>query len=71
MHECPDCKVDLVPIQVIDRAQGPINIGFAFTVEEPPKRSAWSGAIKNRAGVVQGHLCPRCDRVLFYAQRDG
>jgi hypothetical protein len=66
MRVCPDCEVELVPIKVVDRAQGPVNIGFAYSVDKP-KRSAWTGALKNSAGVVQGHLCPQCDRVLFYA----
>jgi len=66
MRTCPSCEVELVPIRVVDKAQGTINVGFAYTVDEP-KRSAWSGALKNRAGVVQGHLCPQCDRVLFFA----
>ncbi len=68
MRSCPSCEVELVPIKVVDQAQGPIQVGFAFTVDKP-KRSPWSGALKNAAGVMQGHLCPKCDRVLFYAVR--
>jgi hypothetical protein len=67
MRQCPSCEVSLVPIKVVDRAQGPINVGFTYTIDDP-KRSAWSGAIKNSVGVVQGYLCPQCDRVLFFAQ---
>ena len=61
---CPSCEIDLLSIHVISNRSKPARRGFMYTVGEI--EFGWIG-IKNMAGTIQGHLCPECDQVLFFA----
>jgi len=68
-RRCPGCDVDLTPIRIVDQlGQGRTDVGFAYTIADDPKTSAWSGKIKNREGTVHAYLCGTCSRVLLYAE---
>ena len=68
MKQCPDCKTALTAITVLDHQGGATpKQGLSYTVGEAPKKSLWSGGIKNLAGVVHAYLCESCTRVLFFA----
>lgn len=68
-RSCPDCEEALTRISLVDQqGQGRTSVGLAFTADEEPRTSAWSGKLKNQAGTVQGWLCEGCSRVLMYAE---
>jgi hypothetical protein len=67
--QCRDCKVELTSINILDQLGGATPLsGLAYTTGEAGARSAWSGKVKNQAGVVNAWMCDRCLRVEFYAQ---
>ena len=76
---CPSCEVTLLPIHVLSshpRAKEPEAHGLlassltatAYTVDKPEWN--WRNHLKNREGTIQGHLCGKCDQVLFFASPD-
>lgn len=65
---CPDCKLSLKRIELVDHQGGSSpHVGLAYVFDEKPRLSAFRGELTNRAGVVHGYLCPQCQRVLLYA----
>lgn len=64
--KCLRCDSALSAIHVVDHAYGGVFVGLAYTVDEPDK-SLWSGGLKNAAGVLRAHACPRCRLVAWYA----
>jgi hypothetical protein len=69
-RRCPDCKVELRRINVVDRGDSSkAYVGFDFTVDHEAPRMGAFDKVVNASGVVHGYLCPSCDRVLFYAAR--
>ena len=66
--KCAPCNAPLSPITVIDQlGNGITRKGLAFTFDEEPQTSGWSGKLKNQAGTIRGFLCESCRRVEFYA----
>ncbi len=65
---CPSCEVDLLPIHVWSRGGHMHGPGFNYSVDNP--EPGWLGrlGLKNKDGTIQGHLCPECDQVFFFAQ---
>lgn len=76
LRNCPDCKKELQPIQMIDSGAGPNPAGYPaggamhvqLSYAAPDAKPSWSlGAIK-REGIVRGYLCGQCGRILLYAE---
>ncbi|MBW2463441.1 MAG: hypothetical protein JRH11_17455 [Deltaproteobacteria bacterium] len=68
-RQCSHCDEALTAINVVDQlGQGMTHSGLAFTFDEKPKTSGWSGKLKNQAGTLRAWLCESCSRVTFYAE---
>lgn len=76
LKNCPDCNVELEPIQMIDSGSGPNPAGYPaggamhvqLSYAAPDAKPSWLiGAIK-REGVVKGYLCGGCGRILLYGE---
>jgi len=66
---CPECKVALRRIKLLDHQGGATaRVGFAYLLEGAPKMGMWKAEVKNRDGDVQGYLCEQCARILLYAE---
>ncbi|MEO7094969.1 MAG: hypothetical protein ABI175_17050 [Polyangiales bacterium] len=67
--KCQRCDVDLTPVQVLDHGDATrIHAGLAYVSDDDvPDKSMWSGDLKNVAGVIRAHVCPRCRLVAWYA----
>ena len=69
--QCRHCETALTPIHLLDqKGKGRVAVGFAYTLEEPPKVGMFSGQIKNRAGIIHAFLCPDCGQVFLFAFPD-
>ena len=70
--DCPDCKGELRPIQLIDATHpgwgsaGAAQIELRYAGVDTP-RSSFMGAIK-ALGIVRGAICPECGRILLHGE---
>ena len=69
---CPDCKVPLLPIQIVDMmGQHGVESGLTFLAKDSEAQvSIFKTDVANRQGKVHGYLCNKCERVLLYAQME-
>ena len=59
-HDCPECKTDLKPIQLLEIAR----LGSAeLKYGEPTK---FLGMPLAPQGTVRGVICPACHRIQLY-----
>lgn len=48
--------------------EGNLHGGLAYTMDEQAQTSVWTGKIQRQTGTVHGYGCPKCGRVLLYAE---
>jgi len=69
MRQCPDCRVELVPISVNTSGSNYLS-RFPFVVgDRKPRNFTFFGLLKNDIGQLGAFLCPECGRVLWYAEK--
>jgi hypothetical protein len=70
-HTCPDCKVELTPIQLFARGwENPltgvaVDTGLNFYTDTDADRSLLSGMFKPK-GQIESYLCPSCGRIYLF-----
>lgn len=70
-RQCPECETQMQSISIIDRSR--LNefrsMDSVLTYSSPgAKPSFWTGSIPAE-GVVSAFACPKCGRILLYAEK--
>ena len=70
--DCPECKLPLERIQVMDATLpqdgvGARHVTLSFAATDAQPKGVLRGI--NPSGVIFGMMCPECGRVLLYGER--